>query len=114
MRIFLITFLFLSGFFTSFANAEAVYVHVKDMSLISYQQVKDDDRIYFRNLNQFNPDVSGCCYAFYLDVSTDFGKAAWSTMLMKMASRQDLYLYVTESRPSTSGAPAEIVQVGNW
>ncbi|CAH7176585.1 conserved exported hypothetical protein [Vibrio chagasii] len=113
MHKFLITLLFLSSVFTSFANAEPVYIHVNDMSLVKYQATKDN-KIYFRNLSQFNSDVTGCCYAFYLDISTDFGKAAWSTMLMKMASKQDLYLYVTESRPPRQGAPAQIIQIGNW
>ncbi|MCC2521156.1 hypothetical protein [Vibrio coralliilyticus] len=99
--------------FSSFVKAAPVYVHVSDMSKIKYQLV-GDGRVYFRNLNEFNSSVTGCCYAFYLDITTDYGKSAWSTMLMKMASQKNLYLYVSESNPPTSGAPAEVTHIGNW
>ncbi|NRF28945.1 hypothetical protein [Vibrio coralliilyticus] len=95
--------------------AAPVYVHVSDMSKIKYQVVSDKGgRVFFRNLNEFNSSVTGCCYAFYLDITTDYGKSAWSTMLMKMASQKNLYLYVSESNPPTSGAPAEVTHIGNW
>lgn len=89
------------------------YVHVDDMSKIEYQ-LTADGKVYFRNLNSFNPAVTGCCYAFYLDTTTDFGKSAWSTILMKMASKQDLYMYVDREDPPTSGAPVQIDHIGNW
>jgi len=92
---------------TAHSAGEATYVHVSDMSLIHYQ-LTGDGKVYFRNLNSFNNAVTGCCYAFYLDTTTPYGKSAWSTILAKMATKQNLYLYVTESNPPTSGAPAQI------
>lgn len=94
-------------------GAAPVYVHVTDMSQLSYQMT-NDGLVYFRNLNAFNPQVTGCCYAFALDTTTPFGKSAWATMLMKMASKGSLYIRVSESNPPTSGAPASVDQVGNW
>lgn len=95
------------------AGAAAVYVHVTDMSQLSYQMTADGV-VYLRNLNAFNAEVTGCCYAFMLDTTTPFGKSAWATMLMKMASKGSLYIRVSESNPPTSGAPASVDQVGNW
>ncbi len=95
------------------AYSGGTYVHVNDMSLVDYQMVSNG-KVYFRNLNEFNSSVTGCCYAFYIDTSTDYGKSTWSTMLMKMATKQDLYLYVDESNPPTGGNAALISHIGNW
>ena len=107
------TILFLNIFFSNSAFCAPTYIHVSDMSLVQYQLTADGN-VYFRNLNAFNSTVTGCCYAFVLDTTTPYGKSAWSIILMKMASKQDLYLFVSDSNPPTSGAPARIDQVGNW
>ena len=105
-------FMILLGFSVS-ANSAPAYVYVNDMSLLSYQLVADGN-VFFRNLNTFNPSVTGCCYAFVLNKSTPAGKSQWATILMKMATKQPLNLYVTESNPPTSGAPAIVDHLGNW
>lgn len=89
------------------------YIHVTDMSQVDYQVVSGG-KVYFRNLNLFKENVTGCCYAFYLDTTTDFGKIAWSTILTKMTTKSDLYLYVSEMNPPTSGNPAQVTHLGNW
>mgnify|MGYP001544293241 CR=1 FL=1 len=103
---------------SSYGFCDGGYVHVDDMSKLDYQLVSSG-QVYFRNLNEFKriggtEPVTGCCYAFYLDTTTEFGKSAWSTILMKMASGGDLYMYVTETNPPTSGSPAKIDHLGNW
>ena len=106
-------FLFCMGIFSNAAFSAGMYIHVPDMSKIKYQ-LTSDGHVYFRNLNEFNNQVTGCCYAFYLDTSTTFGKSAWSTILMKMASKKDLYMYVQKNDPPTSGDPVPINHIGNW
>ncbi len=96
-----------------YSYAEAGYIHVTDMSQVHYQLV-GDGKVYFRNLNVFNNTVTGCCYAFVLDTTTPYGKSAWSVILMKMASKLPLFLYVTDYNPPTHGNPAVVDHLGNW
>ena len=104
--------------FSTLGYCEAGYVYINDMSKVHYQLVSSG-RVYFRNLNEFqrvggSEPVTGCCYAFYLDTTTEFGKSAWSTIMLKMASGGDLYMYLTETNPPTHGNPAEVNHLGNW
>lgn len=112
-----LTFLYCQFLFVLFSPLHAfgapAYVYVNDMSKIDYQLV-GNGWVYFRNLNSFDTQFTGCCYAFYLDTTTEYGKSAWSVILMKMASAAPLYLHVTESNPPTSGNPAYVDHLGNW
>jgi hypothetical protein len=118
MRIKLICILVATcGLFVPFSAYSAPgYVHISDMSLVKYQLVSNG-KVFFRNLNEFSYEagitVTGCCYSFYLDTTTDYGKSAWSTILMKMASKQRLSLYLTETNASNS-APANVDHLGIW
>ena len=112
----LITFLvffFAEISLSSYAHSAPTYVHINDMSLLQYQLTADGN-VYFRNLNSFNSTVTGCCYAFVLNTTTPYGKSAWAIILLKMATKQPLSLYVTESNPPTSGTPAVVDHMGNW
>lgn len=96
------------------ANASnAAWIYIDDMSKLEYQ-LTNDGRLYFRNLNEFNPDVTGCCYAFYLDTATNYGKSAWALILMKMASGGGLTLRVYNDSPPPSGAPERVDYMGEW
>ena len=95
------------------AIAAPGYVHVPDMSKVHYQMV-GDGKVYFRNLNAFHSEATGCCYAFALDTTTAYGKSAWSLIMMKMASHAPLSVYVSDLNPPTSGKPATVGQLGNW
>ena len=105
--------LFFFSLLSHLSHAAQTYVYVDDMSKLDYQLLGDGN-VYFRNLNVFNSQVTGCCYAFYLDTKTEYGKSAWSVILMKMAAGGDLYLHVSESNPPTSGNPALVDHLGNW
>lgn len=94
-------------------HAAPGYIHVSDMSKVAYQ-LTADGKVYFRNLNVFNGEATGCCYAFFLDTTTPFGKSAWSVILMKMASKSSLFIHVTNLKPATHGDPGEVDQVGDW
>jgi hypothetical protein len=102
-------------FIFSDSYSDAVYIYIDDMSKVKYQLV-GDGKVYFRNLNEFRSplEVTGCCYAFYLDTTTDFGRSAWSLMLAKMAMAKPLNVYVTNHNPPTSGNAARIDHLGNW
>ena len=95
------------------AHAAGGYVYITDVSTLQYQ-MGADGAVYFRNLNQYNGSVTGCCYAFALDTTTPYGKSAWALILLKMATAGGLYVYVSETNPPTSGNSALVQQVGNW
>jgi hypothetical protein len=96
-----------------FASAAGKYVYIDDVSKLKYQ-MGSDGSVWFRNLNEFDGSVTGCCYAFYLNTTTPYGRSAWALILSKMALATGLYVYVSETNPPTSGNPASIDQVGNW
>ena len=98
---------------TSLAHAAGKYVLLDDVGRLKYQ-MGSDGVVWFRNLNEFDATVTGCCYAFYLDTTTGNGKSLWALVLMKMASNGSLYLHVSDTSPPTSGNPAVIDQAGNW
>lgn len=98
---------------TGNVQAAAKYIYIDDMSKVQFQLLSNNE-VYFRNLHAFDASVTGCCYAFRLDLNSEYGKNAWSTILMKMASKEKLYLHVSESNPPTSGNPAVIDHLGIW
>jgi hypothetical protein len=95
------------------ARAAGGYVNISDVSALQYQMASDGV-VWLRNLNAFNSSVTGCCYAFYLDTTSPYGKSAWALVLMKMATGGGLWMYVSEMNPPTSGNPAAVQQLGNW
>jgi len=52
-----------------------------------------DGKAYFRNLDEFNPAFSGCCFDYWLDLSTDTGRAMFATFLSKQISGQPVVLF---------------------
>lgn len=65
-------------------------------------------KLYFRNLNVFNPQWEGCCYSYYIDLTSDEGKAMYAYFMMQYANRGRIVLW------RESVAPGPIQQVGNW
>lgn len=72
------------------ANA-AEWVEVDDASRILWQMTADGT-VYFRNMNEFNTNMDGCCYTYYLVTTTDGGKSMWSTLLAKIAGSKRITL----------------------
>jgi hypothetical protein len=68
-------------------------------------------RIYLRNLNSFDSSVLGCCYNYWIDVSTDAGKAAWAALLSKIEAQEHIWLYLLGPQSQTV---ASLVVVGDW
>lgn len=59
-----------------FAHATSTYIRIPDASQLKYL-MESSGIVYFRNLNDFDNTVTGCCYAFSLDKTTAYGKSAW-------------------------------------
>lgn len=56
---------------------------ISNMSQLKYQIY--NEKVWIRNMNEFDSSWLGCCYAYYIDITTNEGKALWSTMLAKIA-----------------------------
>ena len=63
--------------------------------------------VFFRNLDSFGPGWLGCCGNYFIDVSTEGGKAQFSTFLAAYFSRQKIVFYVEKN-----GGP--LGHVGNF
>jgi hypothetical protein len=84
--------LVLSAAFSIDARAD-YWFKVNDASQIQY--LVGSPQIYLRNLNTFDSTVLGCCYNYWIDVSTDAGKASWATLLAKMMTQQPIWIYIS-------------------
>ncbi|AZZ98832.1 hypothetical protein [Pseudoalteromonas sp. R3] len=84
------------------------WVTINDMSKLKYQ-IKDN-KVWFRNVNEFDNSWIGCCYAYYLDLSTDEGKAAWSAMLTNIAMGSSYNIAVTDKTVNGS----KVTFSGEW
>jgi hypothetical protein len=75
----------------SFEANAVEWVEVEDASKLLWQMT-DSGIVFFRNLNEFNSNHGGCCYAYKLDTTTPGGKTIWSTILAKMAAHKRITL----------------------
>ena len=108
--------MFFSKIFTiaSFLFGMSYSAHSEDWVVITpdkqlHWQMAPDGIIYFRNLDQFNPSFLACCYNYSLNVTTDRGKAMWSTILAKTATKENIILGVANQK-----APGPITYIGQW
>jgi hypothetical protein len=90
-RAWIAVFLFIGIAFSVDARAD-YWFKVNDASQIQY--LIGGPQIYLRNLNTFDSTVLGCCYNYWIDVSTDAGKATWATLLAKIQAQQPIWLYI--------------------
>lgn len=67
------------------------------------------DRVYFRNLDEFDQSWLGCCYNYYIELTTDSGRAMFSAFIAKQVSGQPVNLYL-----ENKAVPGHILMVGNW
>ena len=65
-------------------------------------------KLYFRNLHAFNPEWAGCCYNYYIDLTTDEGKSIYAYFMLQYANRARVVLW------RESITPGPIQQIGNW
>jgi hypothetical protein len=81
------------------ANASQAIV-INDASTIKYGI--QDNKVWLRNLSDFDSSWLPCCYNYYFDLSTDGGKAMFSTFLSYALSGKKVVFYKAD--PSTAGA----------
>ncbi|HEY0924150.1 hypothetical protein [Rheinheimera pacifica] len=93
--------------FPFYVDAED-WINVSDMSQLRWQMAPNGT-VYFRNLDQFNPEALACCYNYYIDTTTEAGKSAWSVILAKMATSGRLILGVANVKQA-----GPITYLGNW
>ncbi len=84
------------------------YLLIPDMSQLKFQI--SGTKVYLRNLNQFDESWADCCYSYYVDLTTDDGRATWSTMLAKMTVGGRYYIGVN----SKSSTPSAVSFSGDW
>jgi hypothetical protein len=69
---------------------------VTDASQIQF--LIGNPQIYLRNLNTFDSTVVGGSapwgYHYWIDLSTDGGKANWATLLTKMEAHEPIWVYI--------------------
>jgi len=86
--------LLLGGLSLSAPALADYWFHVPDTSQLKYV-AGNDSKIYLRNLSQFDSTVLGCCYNYWIDVSTPGGQAIWATLLTKIQSAQGIWIFVS-------------------
>jgi len=72
---------------------------VNDPSTIKF--AVQDNKVYFRNLNDYDSAWLPCCYNYYIDLTTEGGKAQFATFLSFRLAGKKLSFYKVD--PSTSG-----------
>ncbi len=77
--------------FTLQAHAGRVWVEIDDASKLLWQ-ISADGSMWFRNLDEFDPNQGGCCYAYRLDLNSPVGRAFFSVILAKIEGHQRITL----------------------
>jgi hypothetical protein len=94
------------------ANA-LVWIQVNDASQIKYQTWGDPGtgagRIYIRNMSQFDSSALGCCYNYYIDLTTPDGKAIFPIFLSAVARGSSLRFAIPDGY-----AAGPIIGMGQW
>jgi hypothetical protein len=83
------------------------WFRVSDASQIQY--LIENTQVMLRNLNSFDSTVLGCCYNYWIDVTTEGGKAMWATLLTKMEAKEPIWVYV---QSQTAVGPVMIAWFG--
>ena len=94
---------------TSLPSQAVDTVVVGNAAQLSWFYDGSSGRVYFRNLDQFNPAFLGCCFNWYIDTSTTVGRTLWASVLLKMAGAQPINMIV--GAMNTAGP---VLYAGNW
>jgi len=95
-------------FFGSAAHASTDFLHIQDASQIKWQ-ITAQNRVYLRNLHEFDPSYLACCYNYWFDASTDAGKSFLSVLLAKAAAAKSIHIGVVDKT-----IVSEVNYVGDW
>ncbi len=69
-------------------------VHVSDASQIKL--LISDEKVFLRNLDQFNSSWLGCCNNYWFDLTTESGKSHYAYFLLRYASGEAIDLLVND------------------
>ena len=94
-----------------YSSADATeWVTVENASQLRWQ-INQAGVVYFRNIDQFDTNQTGCCYAYKLDTTTEAGKSLWATLLSRIAAGQTVVLGFPMIGSNQS--PATLIYVGH-
>ncbi|SIO21229.1 hypothetical protein SAMN02745824_3372 [Parasphingorhabdus marina DSM 22363] len=82
-------------------------VRVGDASQIKF--VISGNRVYLRNLDSFDSNWLGCCYNYWMDLTTETGKSQYAYFLLRYASGESIDLLVNDRTQ-----PGAIYHLGNF
>lgn len=81
---------------------------VNDASQVQFvANLGNDAAVFFRNFGSLAPGWLGCCDKYYIDLSTDGGKAQYATFLTAYFSKSKIVFYAEKN-----GGP--LLRVGNF
>lgn len=80
---------------------------VSDASVLKYGV--QDNKVYFRNLNEVNTSWLPCCYNYWIDISTDNGRAQFSAFLTAKASHARIAFWI-----GNKATPSAFAIVGDF
>jgi hypothetical protein len=89
------------------ASAQVAFVRITDASKVDYQT--SGTNVYLRNMNLFDANAQGCCYAYWIDTSTPEGKNIFTIFLESIALQQGMWVAL----PPGYGTGA-VTFSGNW
>ena len=69
-------------------------VRIPDASQLSFT-IDSSNKVWLRNLNQFDSTFLGCCYNFYIDTTTQYGMLMWSWIQVAAVTASPVTLYVS-------------------
>ncbi len=74
-------------------------VQISDASQIKF--LISDNKVFLRNLDQFDSNWLGCCYNYWFDLTTETGKSHYAYFLLRYASGESIDLIVNDvAQPS--------------
>ena len=84
------------------------YLAIPDASVVKYAVAPSGGKVFFRNLNEIAPSWHGCCEYYWIDITTDNGRAQFSAFLSAKMARGRLVLSVP-----AAGSPSAILLLGD-
>lgn len=82
-------------------------VYISDASTLKWQI--SSQKAWLRNLHEYDATFLGCCYNFWIDLTTDEGKAMWSAILAAVHASDSIYLHAVSKTTAS-----EIVSLGRY
>lgn len=82
-------------------------LQISDASQIKF--LISNDKVFLRNLDQFDSGWLGCCYNYWFDLTTETGKSHYAYFLLRYASGESIDLLV-----NNAAQPSAITALGSF